>query len=428
MIDRLAEPSAVPRATGISAGAMERLRRWGLQDVAESLALDVELSGLRAATLAGAADGVAFPVGMLTREQAPVVSPCRGLCVGQDVLEPLLEGHLRTLPSVEVRRGAAFAGLQQDEHGVTVRLQDGRSVRAAYVIGADGLRSAVRDAAGIRVDGAEGLSDSVGAHVRAPLWSLVPDDRRHVIYAITDPVARGALIPLGADRWVYATERRPGVAATEAALTRLVRAAAGASDLPIEIDRLVELRYGTALARTFRAGRVLLAGDAAHRVTPRGATGLSMAVVGGEAVAWRLAWVWHGWASSMLLDDYERERRLVAAHNIDRSSQTDGSERGADSEWRMDIGGRLAHVWIDDGTSTLDVVGLGRTLFTGPDPGRWASAAATAPGAPVTVRPLPEAAAQALGVAGAGALLTRPDGVPLRMWADGDGVAHAFDA
>jgi 2-polyprenyl-6-methoxyphenol hydroxylase-like FAD-dependent oxidoreductase len=418
VVDRLAQPSPAPRATGISVGAMERLRRWGLQDAAESLALEVEMSGLRAPTLTRVADGVAFPVGMLTREQARVVSPCRGLCLAQDVLEPLLEAQVRTLPSVELRRGAVFAGLEQDDQGVTVWLEGGRSVRADYVIGADGPRSAVRLAAEIDVDAAEGLSDSIGAHVRAPLWRLVPDDRRHVIYAITDPAAGGALIPTGADRWVYATERRAGVEATVDSLTALVRGAAGVADLPLRVDRVVELRYGTALARTFRAGRVLLAGDAAHRVTPRGATGLSMAIVGGEALAWRLAWVWRGWAPPTLLDDYERERRPVAAHNIDRSSRPDGSERGADTEWRVDVGSRLPHVWIDDGTSTLDRLTLGRTLFTGPDPSAWAEAAATATGAPIAVRPLPTDAAQALGIAGGGAVLARPDGVPIAMWAD----------
>ncbi len=72
---------------------------------------------------------------------------------------------------------------------------------------------------------------------------------------------------------------------------------------------------------------------------------MSMALIGGEALAWRLAWVLRGWAPEELLEGYERDRRPVAAHNIARSSSADGSERPADQEWRFDVGGRIAHAW-----------------------------------------------------------------------------------
>lgn len=419
VVDRLRERSTAARGTAVSAGAMERLRRWGVHEQAEALALDVEMSGWRAPALTRLAEGAAFPVGMLTREQARIVSPARPTCLSQEQLEPILEAHLRTLPAARLWLGTGFVGLRQDPDGVTVTLAgaDGeRTVRAAYVIGADGVRSAVRTAAAIGLEASGPLSDSVGAQVRAPLWELVPPERRHGIYAITDARAGGALIPVGGDRWVYATERRPGVEATAEGLARLVRGASGAASLPVVVDRVIELRYATALADRFRAGRVFVAGDAAHRVTPRGATGLSLAMLGGEALAWRLAWVLRGWAPDGLLDDYERERRPVVAHNIARSAQVDGSERTAEGEWRVDVGGRIAHAWTGPGTSTVDLVGGGRTLFTGPSPSAWAAATRRAVGAPVRVHALPESAARAVGLTGRGALMTRPDGVPIGLW------------
>ena len=277
-------------------------------------------------------EGAAFRSGC-SRASRPGSSARRGRrCLSQEQLEPILEAHLRTLPAARLERDTAFTGLRQDADGVTVTL-GARTVRAAYVIGADGIHSAVRAAAGIGLDASGPLSDSVGAQVRAPLWPLVPRHRRHGIYA----TAGGALIPVGEDRWIYATERRPGVEATAPALTRLVRDAAGVADLPVQIDRVIELRYATALAHRFRRDRVFLAGDAAHRVTPRGATGLSTALIGGEAIAWRLGWVLRGWAAPELLDGYERDRRPIAEHNIARSSQVTGSERPVEDEWRVDV-------------------------------------------------------------------------------------------
>ena len=427
VVDRFHERSTAARGTVVSTGAMERLRRWGIHERAEERALDVEMTGRRAPALTRIEEGAAFPVGMLTREQARIVSPARPTCLSQEQLEPLLEAHLRTLPAARIALGTTFTGLRQDADGVTVTLGE-RSVRAAYVIGADGVRSAVRAAAGIGLEEAAGLSDSVGAQVRAPLWDLVPEERRHGIYAITDPAAGGALIPVGGDRWVYATERRPGVEATPASLTRLVRGAAGRPDLPVEVDRVIELRYGTALAHAFRAGRVFLAGDAAHRVTPRGATGLSMALIGAEALAWRLAWVLRGWAPPELLGDYEAERRPIATHNIERSARPDGSVQAAEHEWRIDVGGRIAHAWTAPGTSTVDLFGGGRTLFTGPGESAWSALAPGAPGAPVRVQALSAPAARTLGITGRGAVMVRPDGVPLGCWTDDERAEAALEA
>ncbi len=70
------------------------------------------------------------------------------------------------------------------------------------------------------------------------------------------------------------------------------------------------------IADRYRHGRVFLLGDAAHRVTPRGGTGLNTAVADGFDLGWKLAWVMLGWADPSLLDSYEAERRPVAEHNL----------------------------------------------------------------------------------------------------------------
>ena len=118
-----------------------------------------------------------------------------------------------------------------------------------------------------------------------------------------------------------------------------------------------------------------------------------------------------GWAGPELLDTYERERRGVAEHNIDRSTDPDGSRRAVIDELHADLGGRIAHAWVPSAgerRSTLDLVGLGWTLFTE----RELTMPATR--APLTVRLLDHMAARAVGLRG-GALLVRPDGVPAAL-------------
>jgi hypothetical protein len=171
------------------------------------------------------------------------------------------------------------------------------------------------------------------------------------------------------------------------------------------------------LADRFRAGNVFLAGDAAHRVTPRGGTGMNSAIRGGHDLGWKLGWVLRGWAGPELLDTYEAEWRPIAAHNVARSADPDGSTRETADELHVDLGGRIPHVWVnsDEGrVSTLDLLGRGLTLFTGPDSAPWEAQPNGRP--PVTHRPLDAVSARAIGVRDRGALLVRPDGTPAQLW------------
>ena len=146
-----------------------------------------------------------------------------------------------------------------------------------------------------------------------------------------------------------------------------LRRAAGMPDLELKIDAIGPVSFGAALAERFRDGRVFLTGDAAHRMTPRGAIGMNTAILSGHDVGWKLAWVHLGWAGDELLDTYEAERRPVAEHNIARSIDPNGSLRDATEGLHVDLGGRIPHVWLDEDRSTLDVLGPGLTRFTGPE-------------------------------------------------------------
>ena len=109
-----------------------------------------------------------------------------------------------------------------------------------------------------------------------------------------------------------------------------------------------------------------------HRVTPRGGTGMNMAIAGAVNLGWKLAWVLRGWAAESLLNSYETERRPVAEHNIKRSLDPLGSRRTAATEVPIDLAGRVPHRWLGAGhrrVSTVDLVGHGLTRLvstTGP--------------------------------------------------------------
>ena len=200
---------------------------------------------------------------------------------------------------------------------------------------------------------------------------------------------------------------------TPACVAQLIRVGAGVPDLPVRVQRSRELSAAAQLAERWRNGGVFLAGDAAHRVTPRGGTGLNLALHDGYDLGWKLGWVLRGWAAPALLDSYEAERRPVAEYIAARSADPGGSRRTAEHEVRADLGARIAHVWTGE-RSTLDLLEPGLTLFAGRDESAWESAAAAlATRVPVGVRLLDPIAARAVGAPGGSALLARSDGTPV---------------
>ena len=186
-------------------------------------------------------------------------------------------------------------------------------------------------------------------------------------------------------------------------------------DLPVRVERSRCFSVGAQLAERWRSGRVFLAGDAAHRVTPRGGTGLNLALHDGYDLGWKLGWVLRGWAPPALLDCYEAERRPVAEYTAARSADPSGSIRPVETEVRVDLGGRIAHAWEGE-RSTLDLLEPGLTLFAArEDSGSLSAAAGLAGRVPVAVRLLDPVAARAIGALGGSALLARSDGTPVGL-------------
>ena len=188
--------------------------------------------------------------------------------------------------------------------------------------------------------------------------------------------------------------------------------------------------FAAQVAGRYRSGRAFLVGDAAQRMTPRGGMGMNTAVAEANNLAWKLAWVHKGWAGSALLDTYEAEWRPVGSRRAARSAEEDATPDGAEA-LADDLNGRLRHAWLpgpglpgpgfplSNGRprSTLDLLGPGLTLLSGPDGRPWTTAAASlATPFPLAVRTLDPSTATTLGIEPDGAILVRPDAQVVAWW------------
>ncbi len=230
------------------------------------------------------------------------------LALWQNHIERLLADWVQEL-GVPIMREREVAGFTQDDAGVDVSLADGRSLRAEYLVGCDGGRSVVRKAAGIDFAGWDATTSWLIAEVAAseePAWGFRHDERgTHALGKMEDE---------GRMR-VVLTELhpRPDPERTMDDVREGLIAAYG-TDFGVHSPTWISsFTDATRQAAAYRAGRVLLAGDAAHVHPPVGGLGLNLGVQDAVNLGWKLARVVQQKAPTDLLDSYHAERHPVGA-------------------------------------------------------------------------------------------------------------------
>ncbi|WP_262705504.1 MULTISPECIES: FAD-dependent oxidoreductase [Streptomyces] len=481
LVEKHPRTSHHPRGRGNNIRTMELFRTAGVESaIREAASVLADNHGiLQAPSLTGTEGNWLFreldPDGKAAR-----ISPAGWCLCSQNDLEPVLLNAAQGLGG-ELRFSTELISFEQDADGVTATLLDRRSerrstVRADYLIAADGPRSPVREALGIGQSGRGELFHNVSITFRAKRLADAVGDRHFIACYLTNPEADGALLPVdNQESWVFHApwhpERgEPLEAFTDERCAQHIRTAVGMPDLEVEVTGKAPWHAAERVADHYSDGRVFLAGDSAHEMSPTGAFGSNTGIQDAHNLAWKLAAVMGGWAGPALLETYGMERRPVAqatsARAAARSAEHShpgysapatedqgprsnvmavamgyryvrGAVAGADPAAHAvpdhftvsaEPGSRAPHMWVHRcgvRLSTLDLYERTCVLLTGPGGAAWHEAGrrtADALGVPLDCYRVGEGPdhelapepgtdwAELHGTAPDGAVLVRPDG------------------
>jgi 2-polyprenyl-6-methoxyphenol hydroxylase-like FAD-dependent oxidoreductase len=466
-----------PRAAQISQRTMEVFRTVGVEQIVrrESAKQFVQDGAINAVESLAGKEIAAYIANL--NDGVRDVSPTLRLFITQSLLEPLLKRRALEL-GAELRFGTEMISCEQDAEGVTATIRDRdrgttETVRARYLVAADGASSSLRERLGIRMLGHGTFSKSITIYFRGDVAPLLGGRNLSVIY-ITNPVLRGffrlekpfdrgfLVVNAVGDPAHPITDVSAGL--TDEKCVEYVRAAIGDHHVPITIENVMHWNARADVAERYRAGRIFLVGDAAHVMPPNGGFGGNTGVQDAHNLAWKLAAVLKGEAGAELLASYEPERRAAAAFTVEQAYSryvtrsapylgtagmqpveddlnvelgycyysdaiiSDGNDRPAHlnpRESKGRPGTRAPHLWLQrdaEQISTLDLFGGNFTLLAGPEGSSWCAAASQAAGQArftLDVHQLGASTAlvdpghafpEAYGISPSGAVLIRPDG------------------
>jgi 2-polyprenyl-6-methoxyphenol hydroxylase-like FAD-dependent oxidoreductase len=425
-----------PRLGAIMTRTLEFCRRWGIADRIYNCGFnnDYKLDVVYCTSMSGhllARD--AFP--SCAELEPPSQSPEKRQRCPQLWFNPILQKHADEYDSVEIRHHCKLEEWTQTPDSVIVRAMDSSTgqpveIHAQYVVACDGAGSRVRSGLDISMLGDPALSYSVNIFIRSPelLRRHKLGEAERYIFVGERGVWGNLTVVDGRDLWrvtVIGSHVRNNIDEFDA--HGFIRQALGSTDIPYEIISVKPWRRTELIASNFSRGRIFLAGDAAHTMSPTGGFGMNTGIADIVDLGWKFEAVLSGWGGSSLLETYEIERQPIArqaasisadnfrnwvsANQEDCSDIAENSENGnlkrtivgeklskaCHEEWdclgvqlgyRYDDspicvsdgttappfsassyeqtsrpGGRAPHGWIGENVSTLDLFGKGFVLL-----------------------------------------------------------------
>jgi 2-polyprenyl-6-methoxyphenol hydroxylase-like FAD-dependent oxidoreductase len=444
LVEKRREIFIYPKARNLSFRSLEILRGLGLGDqvhaVADRVSDMVVKPTLNSAEEKLAIDIDAFFAGLDQLSPEPAVQYCP-----QSSLEPMLLAETRRRGS-EVRYGTELRSFEQDDTGVTAVLRDldsgeDQTVRADFLIAADGVHSKIRESLDVTTSGYGALPIFVVfIYFRAPWRRFVPHLKEGDGVQVKNLDVDGIFLEAKDDLGMFITTYFPGKGETAAQFTpqycsEVLTKAIG-EQIDLEIIEAAAWQPYEQVADQFQCGRVFLVGDSGHTMPPFKAGGANTAIQSAHNLAWKLAAVLGGTADTALLASYHAERHPVgrfaarqsltgptvalidlddqgpglppeeeasmfsllvgyqyrsAAVVSDQPAPDDADAVSLVDELDGQSGSRVPHAWVQHGgkrVSTLDLVGHDFTLLTGDGGAPWTEAAASASavlGIPITV-------------------------------------------
>jgi 2-polyprenyl-6-methoxyphenol hydroxylase-like FAD-dependent oxidoreductase len=317
-----------PRAKTTNVRTREHLRRWG---IADALRRASPISPDRPSTVVFATrmNGhflTCFENALHGNRARNNLYSEEAQWVPQYVLEDVLRTRAQSLPTVRIYFETEFLSFTQTADAVVSMFKDHRDghtavVSSAFLIGADGARSVVRDAIGARMTGDGAFSRNYSVIFRAPDLAGRSVHEPAIMYWMINEDVPSLLGPMDeAGLWTFmATKLDADPSTMDPA--ELIRRGCGIADLKIEIvgtDLWVAHRL---VADRYSGGRVFLAGDACHLHPPFGGFGMNMGIGDAVDLGWKLAACLAGWGGEGLLASYEAERRPVHERTIAEAVQ-----------------------------------------------------------------------------------------------------------
>jgi 2-polyprenyl-6-methoxyphenol hydroxylase-like FAD-dependent oxidoreductase len=321
-----------PKMDLVGVRTMEFCRRWGIADWVKDAPYPgdypqdcVWVTGLNGFELGRERfPGRAF-------EARPPQSPQKRERVPQDMFDPILKRFATSFDCVDLQYQTALIGFEDGRDHVTATLRDTRTgatrtLSANYLIGADGGASMVREGAGIAMSGTPALTYTTNVLFRCADFPALHRMGKAYRFIFIGPEGTWLTIVAvnGGDRFRMSIVGTPDkVNHSEddiaAALTRAM-----GRDFDYEILSVMRWVRRELVADRYGRGRVLIAGDAAHLMSPTGALGMNTGIQDAVDLGWKLEAAVRGWGGAELLRSYESERRPVALRNVAASTENLG--------------------------------------------------------------------------------------------------------